>query len=148
MCTEGKDLPYSNKVMFCMGDSTSQNVVDATHNDSTIEHKEIGGKDETLMKNDCIDLRIGELEKEISRLTQKITELKLQNACETPSHVIGIQHRYSDKNITMRIANKIETRNGPREGSSEKCKKEGLSLLNFFNIVQNPNHDLRKRMKK
>ena len=28
MCTEGKDLPYSNKVMFCMGDSTSQNVLD------------------------------------------------------------------------------------------------------------------------
>ena len=96
-----------------MGDSTSQNVVDATHNDSTIEHKEIGGKDETLVKNDCIDLRIGELEKEISRLTQKLAKLKLQNACETPSQVIGIQHKSSGKNTPMRIANKVEIRNGP-----------------------------------
>ena len=46
---------------------------------------EIGGKDETLLKNDCIDLGIGELEMEISRLTQKLVELKLQNACEKPS---------------------------------------------------------------
>ena len=90
MCTEGKDLPYSNKLMFCMGDSTSQNVVDATNNDSAIEHKEIEGKDENLVKNDCIDLGIGELEKEIFCLTQKLAELKLQNACETPSQVIGI----------------------------------------------------------
>ena len=44
VCTEGKDLPYSNKVMFCMGDFTSQNVVDSTNNDSAIEHKEIRGK--------------------------------------------------------------------------------------------------------
>ena len=72
----------------------------------------------------------------------------MQNACETPSQVIGIQHKSNDKNTPMRIANKIETRNGPREGSSEKTKKEGLSLLNFFNIVRNPNQDLRKRMKK
>ena len=106
-----------------MGDSTSQNVVDATHNDSTTEHKEIGGKDETLVKIDCIDLGIGELEKEISHLTQKLTELKLQNTCETPSQVIGIQHKSNDKNAPMRIENKIETRNGPREGSSEKRKK-------------------------
>ena len=33
-------------------------------------YSEIGGKDENLVKNDCIDLGIGELEKEISRLTQ------------------------------------------------------------------------------
>jgi len=66
------------------------------------------------VKNDCIDLGIGELEKEISRLTQKITELKLQNACETPSQVIGIQHKSSDKNTPMRIENNIETRNGPQ----------------------------------
>ena len=39
------------------------------------------GKDETLVKNDCIDFGIGELEKEISHLTQKLAELKLQNAC-------------------------------------------------------------------
>ena len=77
-----------------MGDSTSQNVVDVTNNDSAIEHREIGGKYETLVKNDCIDLGIGELEKEISSLTQKLAELKLKNACETPSQV------------------KIETRNG------------------------------------
>ena len=50
MCTEGKYLPYSNKVMLFMGDSTSQNFVDATNNNSAIEHKEIGGKDETLVK--------------------------------------------------------------------------------------------------
>ena len=60
-----------------MGDSTSQNVVDATNNDSAIEQKEIGGKYETLVKNDCIDFGIGELEKEISRLTQKLAELNL-----------------------------------------------------------------------
>ena len=96
-----------------MGDSTSQNFVDATNNDSAIEHKEIGGKDETLVNNDCIDLGIGELEKEISRLTQKLAELKLQNACETPSQVIGIQHKSSDKNTPMIIPNNIETRNGP-----------------------------------
>ena len=96
-----------------MGDSTSQNVVDATNNDSAIEHKEIEGKDENLVKNDCIDLGIGELEKEISHLTQKLVELKLQNACETPSQVIGIQHKSNDKKTPMRIANKIETRNGP-----------------------------------
>ena len=96
-----------------MGDSTSQNVVDATKNDSTIEHKEIGGKDETLVKNDCIDLGIRELEKEISYLTQKLAELKSQNACETPSQVIGLQHKSSDKNTPMRIANNIEIRNGP-----------------------------------
>ena len=83
MCTEGKYLPYSNRVMFCMGDSISQNVLDATNNDSTIEHKEIGGKDETLVKNHCIDLGIRELEKEISNLIQKLVELKLKNACET-----------------------------------------------------------------
>ena len=112
-------------------------------------YSEIGGKDKTLVKNDCIDLGIGELEKEISCLTQKLAELKLQNACETPSQVIGIQHKSNDKNTPMRIENNIETRNGPREWSSEKRKeKEGLSLLNFFNIVRNPNQDLRKRMKK
>ena len=60
-----------------MGDSTSQNVVDATNNDYTIEHKEIGGKDETLVKNDCIDLGIGEIEKEISRLTQKNSKIEI-----------------------------------------------------------------------
>ena len=70
-----------------MGDSTSQNVVDDTNNDSAIEHKEIRGKDETIVKIDCIDLGIGELEKEISSLTQKLAELKLKNACETPSQV-------------------------------------------------------------
>ena len=75
------------------------------------------------MKNDCIDLGIGEIEKEISRLTQKLAGLKLQNACETPSQVIGIQHKYSDKNTPMRIENNIETRNVPREGSYEKRKK-------------------------
>ena len=75
------------------------------------------------MKNDCIDLGIGELEKEISRLTKKITELKLENDCETPSQVFGIQHKSNDKNTPMRIANKIETRNGPQEGSSEKRKR-------------------------
>ena len=46
-----------------MGDSTSQNFVDAKNNNYAIEHKEIGGKDETLVKNDCIDLGIRELEK-------------------------------------------------------------------------------------
>ena len=106
-----------------MGDSTSQNVVDATNNDSTIENKENGGKDETLVKNDCINLGIGELEKEISRLTQKLAKLKLQNDCETPSQAIGIQHKSNGKNTPMRIANKVETRNGPQEGSSEKRKK-------------------------
>ena len=60
--------------------------------------KKIGGKYETLVKNDCIDLGIGELEKEISCLAQKLEELKLQNACETPSQVIGIQHKSSDEN--------------------------------------------------
>ena len=100
-----------------MGDSTSQNFVDATNNDFAIEHKEIGGKDETLVKNDCIDLGIRELEKEISHLTQKLAELKVQNAYEKPSQVIGIQHKSSDKTTPMRTANKIETRNGPREGS-------------------------------
>ena len=89
----------------------------------TISYYEIGDKDETLVKNDCIDFGIGELEKEISRLTQKLAELKLQNACQIPSQVIGIQHKSIDKNTPMRIANKIETRNGPREGSSEKRKK-------------------------
>ena len=79
----------------------------------------------TLMKNDCIDLGIGELEKEISCLTQKLAELKLQNTCETPSQVIGIQHKSSDKNTPMIIANTIGTRNGPREGSFEKRKKKG-----------------------
>ena len=75
------------------------------------------------MKNDCIDLGIGELEKEISSLTQKLAELKLKNACETPSQVIGIRHKSSGKNTPMRIANKVETRNGPREWISEKRKK-------------------------
>ena len=65
------------------------------------------------MKNYCVDLGIGELEKEISRLTQKLAELKLQKACVTPSQVIGIQDKYSEKNTQMRIANKIEIRNGP-----------------------------------
>ena len=81
------------------------------------------------MKNDCIDLRIGELEKEISRLTQKLGELKLQNACETPSQVIGIQHKSSDKNTPMIIANKIKTRNGPREGISKKREKKRKGCL-------------------
>ena len=115
----------------------------------TRSYSEIGDKDETLVKNDCIDFGIGELEKEISRLTQKLAELKLQNAFETPTQLVGIQHKSSDKNTPMRIANNIETRNGPWEGSSEKRKKkEGLSLLNFFNIVQNPNQYLRERMTK
>ena len=96
-----------------MGDSTSKNFVDATNNNSAIELKEIGGKDETLVKNDCIDLGIGELEKKISCITQKLSELKLQNTCQTPSQVIRIQHKSSDKNTPMRIANKIEIRNGP-----------------------------------
>ena len=106
-----------------MGDSTSQNFVDATNNDSAIEHKEIGGIDETIVKNYWIDLGNGDLEKEISCLTQKLAELKLQNACETPTQLVGIQHKSSDKNTPMRIANKIETRNGPWEGSTEKRKK-------------------------
>ena len=89
----------------------------------TRSYSEIGGKDETIVKNDCIDLGIGELEKEISRITQKLAELKLQNNCETPSQVIGIQHKSSDKNTPMRIAKNIETRNGPREGNFEKRKK-------------------------
>ena len=72
----------------------------------TRSYFEIGGKDETLVKNDCIDFGIGELEKEISRLTQKLAELKLKNACETPSQVIGIQHKSIEKNTLMRIANK------------------------------------------
>ena len=80
-----------------MGDSTSQNVVDSTNNDSPIEHKEIGGKDETLVKNDCIDLGIGEIEKDISCLTQKLAKLKLKNTRDTPSQVIGIQHKSSEK---------------------------------------------------
>ena len=75
------------------------------------------------MKNDCIDLGIGELEKEISRLTQKLAELKLQNACETLSQVVGIQCKSSEKNTAMRISNNLETRNGPQEGSSKKRKK-------------------------
>ena len=94
----------------------------------TISYYEIGGKDETLVKNDCIDFGIGELEKEISCLTQKLAELKLQNACQTPSQVIGIQHKSSDKKTPMRIANKIETMNGPREGSFEKTKKGRVCL--------------------
>ena len=89
----------------------------------TISYYEIGGKDETLVKNDCIDLGIGELEKGISRLTQKLAELKLQNACETPSQVIYIQHKSNDKNTPMRIANKKETRNSPLEGISKKRKQ-------------------------
>lgn len=123
VCTEGKDLQCSNEALFCMGDSASQNIVDATNNDFAFEHKEIGGKDETLVKNDCIDLGIEELEKEISRLTQKLAELKLQKACETSSQLVGIQHKSSDENTPMRIANKVETRNSPREGSSEKKRK-------------------------
>ena len=76
------------------------------------------------MKNDCIDLGIGELEKEISHLTQKLAELKLKNASETPSQVIGIQHKSSDKNTPMRIANKIKKGNGPQEGNFEKRKQK------------------------
>ena len=84
------------------------------------------------MKNDCIDLGIGDLEKKISRLTQKLAELKLKNNCETPSKVIGIQNKSNDKNTPMRIANKIETRNGPWEGSSEKRKKGRVVSAKFI----------------
>ena len=84
------------------------------------------------MKNDCINLGSGELKKEISHLTQKIAKMKLQNACETPSQVIGIQHKSNDKNTPMRIANNIETRNGPWEGSSEKRKKGRVVSTKFL----------------
>eukprot|EP00253_Pinus_taeda_P031721 PITA_31721 len=121
--TEGKGLQCSNKVLFCMGCSTYQNVVDAMNNDFAIEHKEIEGKDETLVKNGCIDLGIEEIEKEISRLTQKLAELKLQKACETPSGPVDIQHISSEKNTPVKIANELETRNIAQEGSSEKKKR-------------------------
>ena len=81
-------------------------------------------------------------------ITKKLAELKLQNACETPSQVIGIQHKSSDKNTPMRIANNIDTRNGPREGSYEKRKKGRVVSAKFLQYSSKPNQDLRKRMKK
>jgi hypothetical protein len=115
-----------------MGDSASQNVVDAINNDSAIEHAEIEGKDETLVKNDCIDLGIEELEKEISRLTQKLAELKLQKARETSSQLVDIQRISSNKITPMKIANELETRNSPREGSSEKKKRGRFVSAKFL----------------
>ena len=58
---KAKTFHIQIKLFFAWGDSNSHNVVDSTNNDSTIEHKEIGGKDETLVKNDCNDLGIGVL---------------------------------------------------------------------------------------
>lgn len=139
--TEGKDLQCSNKALFCMGCSASQNVVDAMNNDSAIEHKEIKGKDETLVKNDCIDLGIEEIEKEISRLTQKLAELKLQKACETSFPLVDIQHISSEKNTQhissekntpVKIANELETRKIAQEGSSEKKKRGRFVAAKFL----------------
>lgn len=55
------------------------------NNDFAIKHKEIEGKDETLVKIDYINLGIEGIEKEISRPTQKLAKLKLQKSCEKSS---------------------------------------------------------------
>eukprot|EP01018_Ginkgo_biloba_P037604 Gb_11305 [translate_table: standard] len=141
--TEGNNMHFTKKALFCTGDSASQTVMDAKNSESAVEEEDVGGKSKSPVKNDKIDSGIEEIEKQISLLTQKLAELRLQKAnstCAKAQNLVGISqtvevpHEVIQESTPRKTSIEVEMKNNSQEGSSEKKKRGRVVSAKFLSF--------------